>query len=210
VLPRGLYAITPDEADTARLTALVRAALEGGAATVQYRNKTAPAALRREQTNALVALCRTYSAPLVVNDDLDLALSAGADGVHLGGDDGDLAAARGRLGHERLLGASCYDRLELAVAAAQQGADYIAFGSVFPSPTKPDAVRAALALFGAARRTIGLPLVAIGGITVENAAAVIDAGADAIAVISALFDAPDITARARAFQRLFERQAQTP
>jgi thiamine-phosphate pyrophosphorylase len=210
VLPRGLYAITPDEVDTARLTALVRAALKGGAATVQYRNKAAPAVLRREQANALVALCRTYGAPLIVNDDLDLALSAGADGVHLGGDDGDLAAARRRLGRERLLGASCYDRLALAVAAAQQGADYIAFGSVFPSPTKPDAVRAPLALFGAARRTIGLPLVAIGGITVENAAAVIDAGADAIAVISALFDAPDVTARARAFQRLFERQAQTP
>jgi len=208
--PRGLYAITPDEADTARLAALVRAALDGGAAAVQYRNKAAPAALRREQAGRLVALCRAHGTPLVVNDDLDLALAVGADGVHLGGEDGDLAAARRRLGRERLLGASCYDRLALAVTAAQQGADYIAFGSVFPSPTKPNAVRAPLALFGAARSTIGLPLVAIGGITVENASTVIDAGADAVAVISALFDAPDVAARARAFQRLFKRQTQTP
>ncbi len=205
-LPRGLYTITPDDADTARLTALVRSALAGGAAAVQYRNKTAPAALRREQASALVALCRSYGVPLVVNDDVELAFAVGADGVHLGSEDTDLASARRRLGPALLLGASCYDRLALAVAAARQGADYVAFGSVFPSPTKPAAVRAPLALFGAARREIAQPLVAIGGITVENAAPVIAAGADAIAVISALFDAPDVAARARAFQRLFERQ----
>jgi thiamine-phosphate pyrophosphorylase len=206
ILPRGLYAITPDERDTARLVALVRAALAGGAAAIQYRNKDASAALRREQASILVALCRAHGVPFVVNDDVGLAFAVGADGVHLGGDDGDLASARRRLGPERLLGASCYDRLELAVAAARQGADYVAFGSVFPSSTKPAAVRAPLALFGAARREIDLPLVAIGGITVENAPAVIEAGADAIAVISALFDAPDVAARAQAFQRLFERQ----
>jgi len=206
LLPRGLYAITPDEADTARLAGRVRAALEGGAAAVQYRNKAASAALRRAQASTLLALCRAHGAPLIVNDDLDLAIAIEADGVHLGVDDGDLATARRRLGPRRLLGVSCYDRLDRAIAAAQQGADYIALGSVFPSATKPGAVRAPLALFGAARGAVGLPLVAIGGITVGNAPAAIAAGADAVAVISALFDAPDVAARAREFQRLFERQ----
>ncbi|MCL4799584.1 MAG: thiamine phosphate synthase [Burkholderiales bacterium] len=205
-LPRGLYAITPEEADAERLATLVRAAIDGGAVAVQYRNKTAPAALRRTHADALVALCRARGVPLIVNDDVELALAAGAEGVHLGAADGDLAAARARLGPGRLLGASCYDRLERALAAVAQGADHVAFGSVFPSATKPGAVRAPLALFTAARRALDCPLVAIGGITVENAGAVIAAGADAVAVISALFDAPDVAERARAFQRLFERQ----
>lgn len=206
VLPRGLYAITPEETDTARLVALVRAALDGGAAAVQYRNKSAAAALRRDHARALVALCRARGVPLIVNDDLELAIAAGADGLHLGATDGELAAARRRLGPHRLLGASCYDSLERAIAAVQEGADHVAFGSVFASPTKPGAVRAPLTLFAAARRALDRRLVAIGGITVENAPAVIEAGADAIAVISALFDAPDVAERARAFQRLFEPQ----
>jgi len=204
-LPGGLYAITPEEPDTEKLCGLVRAALAGGAAVVQYRNKGAAARRRREQAGALAELCRGQGAPFIVNDDIELAREVGAQGAHLGGEDGDLAAARARLGPGMLLGASCYDRLDLAVAAKAAGADYVAFGSVFPSPTKPAAVRAPLALFFEARRTVRLPLVAIGGITVENAAAVISAGADALAVISALFDAPDVTARARAFKRLFER-----
>ena len=204
-LPGGLYAITPEEPDTEQLCRMVRAALAGGAAVVQYRNKGAEARQRRAQAGALAELCRAQGAPLIVNDDIELAREVGAQGVHLGGDDGDLAAARARLGPAMLLGASCYDRLDLAIAARAAGADYVAFGSVFPSPTKPAAVRAPLALFGEARRTVRLPLVAIGGITVENAGAVISAGADALAVISALFDAPDVTARARAFKRLFER-----
>lgn len=205
-LPRGLYAITPEESGAERLVALVRAALVGGAAAVQYRNKSAPAALRRAHADGLVALCRGRGVPLVVNDDVELALAAGADGLHLGATDGDIAAARARLGPARLLGVSCYDSVARARAAVAQGADYVAFGSVFPSATKPGAVRAPHALFAAARQVLGCPLVAIGGITVENAAAVIDAGADAVAVIRALFDAPDVTARARAFKRLFERQ----
>lgn len=204
VLPRGLYAITPEEPDTDRLLIRVRAALAGGAAAVQYRSKDASRALRREQAGALAALCREYRVPLIVNDDVDLARAAGADGAHLGADDGDLAAARRQLGPDKLLGASCYHRLDLAIAAKEAGADHVAFGAVYASPTKPAAVRVPLALFADARRAVGLPLVAIGGITPENAAAVIAAGADAIAVISAVFDAPDVTVRARDFQRLFE------
>lgn len=205
VLPRGLYAITPEEPDTHRLLALVHAALAGGASAIQYRSKDAPPGLRREQARALAELCRAQGVPLIVNDDIDLAREAGADGAHLGADDGDLAAARRALGPDKLLGASCYDRLELALAAKAAGADHIAFGSVFASPTKPAAVRAPLALFAEAHRAVGLPLVAIGGITPENAAAVIEAGADAVAVISAVFDAPDVAARAKAFKQLFER-----
>jgi len=204
--PRGLYALTPDEPDTQVLVAKVRAAIAGGAAAVQYRNKPAEPGLRRAQAEALAGLCREAGVPFVVNDDLALALAVDAAGVHLGREDGDLAAARRRLGRARLLGASCYDRLELAAAAVAAGADYVAFGSVSASPTKPAAVRAPLALLGAARH-LGRPVVAIGGITLENAPAVIAAGADALAVISALFDAGDIAGRARAFQELFVREA---
>jgi thiamine-phosphate pyrophosphorylase len=205
LLPRGLYAITPEEPDTDRLLTLVRAALVGGAAAIQYRSKNAAGALRREQARALAELCRAHRAPLIINDDFDAANEVDADGAHLGADDGDLAAARRQLGPDKLLGASCYDRLDLALAAKNAGADYVAFGSVFASPTKPGAVRAPLALFAEARRAVGLPLVAIGGITPANAHLVIAAGADALAVISAVFAAPDVTARASEFQRLFER-----
>lgn len=202
--PRGLYALTPDEADSAALVAAVRAVLAGGATAVQYRNKRADATLRRAQAAALVALCRDAGVPLIVNDDVALALEVGAAGVHLGAADGDLAAARARLGPGRLLGASCYDRFDRAARAVAAGADHVAFGSVFDSPTKPAAARAPLALFAAARR-LGVPLVAIGGITPGNARAVIDAGADALAVITALFAADDVAARARDFSALFTR-----
>lgn len=204
--PVGLYALTPDEPDTTMLAVKVRAAIAGGATAVQYRNKQASAKLRQEQALTLAALCRSAEVPLLVNDDVDLALAVDAAGVHLGRDDGDLAAARRRLGPGRLLGASCYDRLELAERAVAAGADHVAFGSVFASPTKPGAVRAPLALLGAARK-LGVPIVAIGGITLENAPLAIAAGADAIAVITALFDAGDVAARARAFTELFTRKA---
>ena len=199
---RGLYAITPDTTDAATLTRQVRAALAGGARVVQYRNKSRDSALRRAQAAELLALCKAADATFIVNDDVELALACGAHGVHLGRDDGDLAAARRALGPQRLLGASCYNRPDLAGQALAQGADHVAFGSVFASPTKPGAVRAELSLFSQARIP-GVPCVAIGGITVENAPSVIAAGADAIAVISALFDAPDIEARAREFAALF-------
>jgi len=204
----GLYAITPDSADSEALLARARAALEhtrlGGWAALQYRNKSAGAAQRAAEARALRELCSARGVPLIINDDLELALAIRADGLHLGRDDGGIAVARARLGG-RLLGASCYDRIDLARAAVDAGADYVAFGSVYPSATKPDAVHAPLELFGAAR-ALGVPLVAIGGITLDNAAEVIRAGADCIAVISDLFDAPDIAARARAYASLFARQ----
>jgi thiamine-phosphate pyrophosphorylase len=203
---RGLYAIAPECADTAQLLERVAHALEGGVRLVQYRAKAAPRARRLAQARALVALAHRHRARLIVNDDPELALEAGADGAHLGREDGDLGAARAILG-DRLLGASCYDSLERARAAARAGADYLAFGSVFPSPTKPDAVRAPLSLFRAAR-PLGLPLVAIGGITLANAREAIRAGADSIAVLSALFDAPDVAAAARAFCSLFEERGE--
>jgi len=201
----GLYAITPDAADSHALIERVRKAMHGtaprGWAALQYRNKLAGAGQRAAEARALAGLCTVYGVPLIINDDVELALASGADGAHLGSHDGDLAQARARLG-ARLVGASCYDRLDLARRAVAAGADYVAFGSVFPSPTKPAAVRAPLAIFGQAR-ALGVPLVAIGGITLENATEVIRAGADCVAVISALFDAPDPAARARTFAELF-------
>ncbi len=197
---RGLYAITPEGAEGERLLALAAAAFAGGARLMQYRAK--PGRLR--DAKALVTLAHRHSARLIVNDDIALAIEARADGVHLGRDDGDLAAAR-KAFPRGLLGASCYDSLSAAKAAAAAGADYIAFGSVFPSPTKPGAVRAPLKLFSDAR-PLGLPMVAIGGISLQNAPQVLAAGADCLAVISAVFDAPDVAAAARAFEHLFAQE----
>jgi thiamine-phosphate pyrophosphorylase len=204
-LPRGLYAVTPDDPDTDRLAGRVAAAIAGGATIVQYRNKAASPVLARLQAARLAALCRAAGVPLIVNDDVRLALDVDAAGAHLGAADGDLAAARALLGPDRLLGASCYDRPALAAAARAAGADHVAFGSVFPSATKPAAARASLALFGDAAARAGLPAVAIGGITAENAAEAVAAGAHAVAVISDLFDAADIAARAALYRSLFER-----
>src|SRR5258708_30560705 len=194
---RGLYAVTPDEPDIGLLARKVRKALAGGARILQYRNKSANAALRREQGAALLALCREARVPLVINDDLDLARAIGADGLHLGREDVSIAVARAQLGEDRLLGVSCYDRLELALAARDAGANYVAFGSAFPSPTKPEATRAPLSLYREASARLDSPIVAIGGITTENAHAVIDAGGDAGAGISAPFYAPHIQAAPR-------------
>lgn len=199
----GLYAITPDALDTGGLVGKVRMALAGGVRAVQYRNKSASPALRRDQGFALLELCRAAGVPLIINDDLDLAEVLGADGLHLGREDVPIAAARARLGQGKLLGASCYDRLDLATKAWNAGVDYVAFGSAFSSITKPDATRAPLSLYREAKARLTCPIVAIGGITSENAQAVIDAGADAVAVISGLFDAPDIERRAREFATLF-------
>lgn len=200
----GLYAITPDLEDTADLCYRARAALAGGARVLQYRNKAASPALRLEQAQALQALCAARGVPLIINDHLELALQTGAAGLHLGGDDGDIAAARAALGPDRLLGASCYDRLELAERARAAGADHVAFGSFFPSGVKPGAVRPPPALLAEARRRLDVPVVAIGGITAANAPQLIGAGADAVAVISAVFAAPDVEAAAREIQSLFE------
>lgn len=200
---RGLYGVTPDEADTARLVMLVRGALTGGARVVQYRNKTAGASLRSEQARALRILCSEFDAALIVNDDLELALAVGADGLHLGGEDGSLVAARAKLGPAKLLGASCYSRLDNAERALAEGADHIAFGSFFVSTVKPGAVRSRPELLTEAKRRFRVPVVAIGGITLDNAPTLIAAGADSVAVISALFGAPDIALAAKKFNALF-------
>jgi len=196
---RGLYAITPLTRDTELLARHVAAALEGGAALLQYRFKDIPAALALTQARRLAALCERAGVPLVVNDAIEIAAAVGA-GVHLGRDDEDAASARKVL-PGALIGVSCYDEPVRARAAAA-GADYVAIGSVFASGTKPAAVRASLAHIGAARAA-GLPVVAIGGITPANAPQAIAAGADMVAVISAVFEAPDIAAAARDFARLF-------
>jgi len=200
---RGLYAVTPDIIDTAELKAKVEAALAGGASVVQYRNKAAGADLRAAQARALQALCRAKGVPLLINDHLQLAAEIDAPGLHLGNDDASLAEARALLGPEKLLGASCYNRIDSAIAAIQAGADYVAFGSFFPSTVKPGAVHAPASLLREAKHRLEVPVVAIGGITLDNAAQLINAGADAVAVISALFSAPDIRVAAERFTRLF-------
>lgn len=192
---RGLYAITPPD-----LSRVEDALASGALCALQYRAKDADATRRLREARHLAQLCRAHGVALIVNDDVELALAVDAAGAHLGRHDGELAAARERL-RGRLLGASCYDRPELAHRAVAAGADYVAFGSVFDSPTKPAAVRAPLALFAL---ELGVPKVAIGGITLDNAPRALAAGADALAVISDLFDAPDIAARARQYGRLFD------
>ena len=200
---RGLYAVTPGIADTGVLAARVGAALAGGAAMIQYRAKDIDRGIALAQAMRLAALCREHGIPFIVNDSVDLALEAGADGVHLGRDDGDTREARRRM-PRGILGVSCYADPERARAAAAAGADYVAIGSVFASTTKPAAVRAPLELLARAREASGLPVVAIGGITPANAAQAIAAGADMVAVINAVFDAPDVRAAAAAFATLFD------
>lgn len=198
---RGLYAITPDEVDTDALIRMVTCALQGGVAFLQYRNKLADATLRHEQAASLLRLARAKGVPLIVNDDAALAAELDADGAHLGVDDGDIAAARKML-PGKLLGASCYARLDAARAAVSAGADHVAFGSIFPSSSKPAAVRAPLDLFSRAR-PLGVPLVAIGGITLENAPEVIAAGADCLAVIADVFGSASIADRVADYRLLF-------
>lgn len=200
----GLYAIS-DGRDEG-LVGRVADAIRGGAGMVQYRDKGANAARRLAQARELAALCAHHRVPLLINDDVALAVASGADGVHLGREDGAIAAARARLGDAAIIGASCYNDLELARQHAADGASYLAFGSFFPSSSKPDAVRAEPALLGQAR-ALGLPLVAIGGITADNGASLLAAGADWLAVISALFDAPDVCTAARLFSPLFDTES---
>lgn len=200
---RGLYAVTPDEPDTARLLDLSERVLAGQPVLLQYRNKLAAPALRRAQALALQRLCRRAGVALVINDDLALALDIGADGAHLGRDDGDPARARQALGPGRVLGVTCYADWERAVRGAQAGADYVAFGAMFASPTKPQAPPAPLALLSRARDELGLPVAAIGGITLDNAPQLIAAGADLVAVVSDVFAAADPAARVSAYRALF-------
>ena len=200
---RGLYAVTPEEPDTGRLLARVQAVLAGRPALLQYRNKGADAGLRREQAQALRDACRVAGVPFIVNDDLALALEIDADGAHLGREDGPPAEARAALGAQRILGLTCYADWSRATEGAAVGADYIAFGAMFPSMTKPHAPPAPFALIGRAQRELGLPVAAIGGITLERAPQVIAAGADLLAVVGDVFGATDPAARALAYGDLF-------
>ena len=209
----GLYGITPEWDDTDRLIAAVTAGVRGGLRVLQFRRKNLTPAQKQVQALALCDACTRLGIPLLINDDWRLALDVGAAGVHLGREDGDIADVRRQIGNDLLIGASCYNDIALAEAALAAGADHVAFGAVFSSPTKPAAVNAPLSLLTRARKLrvsqddahspIRPALVAIGGITPANAASVVAAGADALAVISALFEADDIEATARAFSQAF-------
>jgi thiamine-phosphate pyrophosphorylase len=199
---QGLYAITPDLADTALLCDMVKASILGGARVIQYRNKIADSKLRIQQSRALLDICRQHQVPLIINDHVKLCLTLDADGVHIGADDGDIAATKARIGPDKILGVSCYNRLDLAHNAQAAGADYVAFGACFSSGTKPQAVKADLSLF---QNDLSIPTVAIGGITLDNIDSVIAAGADAVAVIGALFTAANIAQQAHAFTDCFNK-----
>lgn len=200
---KGVYAITPDCADTAALLYRVQLALAGGVRILQYRNKSANPGRRLEQACALRKLTREFDATFIVNDDVRLAAHVDADGVHLGMSDDSASTARAALGIQKIIGISCYNCLTLAQDVVNAGANYVAFGAFFSSIVKPDAVVADIELLQQARTTLDVPLVAIGGITRHNAGLLLHAGADALAVISALFEAEDIMATAKEMSRLF-------
>lgn len=197
---RGLYAIT--DGPRRDLREAVEAALAGGAAVIQYRDKTRDAARRHAEAAMLAELCANHGVPLLVNDDVELARECGAAGVHVGANDADVAAARVALGNHAIVGVSCYGSAERAREAVASGASYVAFGAFFPSTSKPEARQADLEVLRESHR-LPVPRVAIGGITPDNARILIDAGADLVAVISSLFGAANIEAEARRFSRLF-------
>lgn len=199
---RGVYLITPDELDTTRLLARVQPLLGAGPCWLQYRNKLADAGLRLEQATALQRACAAAGVPLLINDDAGVAHAVGAAGVHLGEDDGDIAAARALLGADAIIGASCYDELSLAQRAVAAGASYVAFGAFFPSRSKVTTRQADLDLLRHSAG-LGVPRVAIGGLTSDNAGPVIAAGADLLAVISGVFAADDPVAALRDYQACF-------
>ena len=208
----GLYGITDSQLqpDDRILIETVEQALLGGMKVIQYRDKSLDSAKRLRQAGALKVLCHQHQALLIINDDVELTLDVEADGVHLGQHDESLLSARERLGEYALIGISCGNSLENAKAAVEQGASYIAFGKFFPSRTKPEAKQADLSILSAARQQFNLPVIAIGGITLENASSTIDAGADMVAVVNNLFTAQDIRERARQFTQLFNNQNSAP
>ncbi|WP_207063285.1 thiamine phosphate synthase [Motiliproteus sp. SC1-56] len=208
---RGLYAITDSQLlPGEQLFSAVAAALRGGARVIQYRDKSDDRQRRLAQSRALARLCADYGRPLLINDDVELARASGAQGVHLGQGDGDPGAARQTLGLSAIIGVTCHADLNLALAAQRAGADYVAFGAFFPSATKPGASPAPLELLAEARRALQVPVVAIGGISVDNATQVIEQGASMVAAIHSLFASDDVEQRARAFQRLFASNRQPP
>lgn len=203
-LARGLYLVTPDQINTEALLSVTRAALQGGATVLQYRNKIASPTLRLTQAQALRRLTREFGAALFINDEPGLALAVEADGVHVGRDDGDLAAVREATEGRLLIGVSCYDDFARARDMAAMGADYIAFGAMFASPTKPEAESAPLSLVSRAKTELDVPVACIGGITADNAAPLVAAGADWLAVISDIYQATDPQARALRFSALYD------
>ena len=199
---RGLYAVTDGRTGQPLIEAVAQA-LHGGAAMIQYRDKSDDAERRRWEASDLLNLCRSFKVPLIINDDVDLACEIGADGVHLGRDDLTPSTARSMLGEDAIIGVSCYNDLERATYFHESPIDYLAFGAFFPSPTKPHAPRADLDLLEAAHQQFDKPIVCIGGITLENAPSLIQTGADMVAVITGVFGADDIAAAARSFSELF-------
>lgn len=202
-LKQGLYPVTPDWDDTERLLSVSEMALRGGAVMLQYRHKTAGAAQALQQAGALLALCRRYGVPLIVNDNLDLCLHIDADGIHVGGTDSKVCDVRAAVGNGKIVGASCYGSLALAQEAAQAGASYLAFGGFYPSQVKQYEVGTAPVLIAQAKASIALPVVVIGGMTVENAAPLVAQGADMVAVISSVYAAREPQAAARAFNAMW-------
>lgn len=199
---KGLYAITDSQLlPHDELIPAVEAALSGGLCLLQYRDKSATDHTRLRRARDLVACCRNFSTPLIINDDAALARRVGAAGVHLGQADGDLRAARQLLGPDAIIGVTCHGRLDLAIRAAQVPVDYLAFGRFFDSRTKTEAPLAPLQILADAA-FLQLPRVAIGGITLDNAAQALAAGAEMLALVHALFAAPDIRARCIDFNRL--------
>jgi len=204
---QGLYLVTPNWDDSARLLDLSEQALAaGGVALLQYRHKEAGPALREAQAGALLALCRRHAVPLIVNDHLDLCERIGADGVHVGGTDADVAQVRARLGPDKIVGASCYGELALAIAAQAAGASYVAFGGFYPSLVKKYAVTTKLEILDQARAAIAVPSVVIGGMTPENAAPLVARGAAMVAAISSVYQAESVAAAVKRFQALFAEQ----
>ena len=201
---KGLYAITPDSADLNTLIQKTKSAIEGGAFMVQYRSKIQDRDVKMQQCAAILRLCREYEIPCIVNDDVDMCRVLEADGVHLGEKDDNIAEVRHILGEDAIIGSSCYDQLDRAKSAQKEGASYVAFGAMFATSTKPNAPRATLALLKEAKREIQIPIVAIGGITVNNAHDVIKTGIDAIAVITSLYEAKSIKETAETFAKMFQ------
>lgn len=200
---RGLYFVTPDWDDTAHLLAVCEQAIKGGAVLLQYRHKTADAAQRKTQAIALLALCRSYNVPFVINDFVELAIELDADGVHVGGTDASVAQVRAQVGPDKIVGASCYGSMELAHKAAREGASYIAFGGFYPSRVKKYEVSTQASIVAEAKAQIALPVVVIGGMTVENSRPLVALGADMVAAISSVCTKNDAESAAREFAALF-------
>lgn len=202
---RGLYAITSEAIcrDERVLLASIESVLRGGAVLIQYRDKWNELATRNRYARALAGLCREHGVPLIINDDPQLAADCGADGVHLGASDATLARARVQLGAKAIIGVTCGNRIERALAAQDAGANYVSFGRFFVSRTKPEAPPAEPSLLHEARQQIRIPICAIGGLTPANAAPLIASGADLIAAVGGVFAAADIEAAASAYSRLF-------